>query len=306
MTEELFHMEECAKEKQKTVKQHFVPQYLLRNFLNDEMKLHVYDLHNKRFFSTSPEKVCYQDNLYETKLSDENQSPEDFLLCNDIENTFAKYEGNFATVTRKILKICDFPANQKALVLHNGEREWLLKSVANLIIRNPQNLELLGINEMEEDEMTDQIQRDLVAANAVGIYEDEAIYLHAKKRAALTYELDGSLPNKILESLKKLHFSFLYAGKGEFITSDVPVYLHETKDGKSPSVYFPLSPKVAVLFGTHEKIRECRNRIVFINDEEKVDSFNRGFINLDDGKRFIIGSSKKSLERCVRGFCLTN
>lgn len=50
MTEELFHMEECAKEKQKTVKQHFVPQYLLRNFLNDEMKLHVYDLHNKRFF----------------------------------------------------------------------------------------------------------------------------------------------------------------------------------------------------------------------------------------------------------------
>lgn len=292
-------------EKPKTVKQHFVPQYLLGNFLNDEMKLHVYDFHNKKYFSTTPEKICYQDNLYETKLSDANQFGEKFLFHNEIENIFADDEGNFATVTQKILKKCDSPVNQKALVLHNGEREWFLKSMTNLIVRNPQNMKLLGINEMNEDEMTDSIRKELEKAHDEGIYEDEAIYLHVKKRAALTYGLDGSIPNRILESLKKLHFSFLYARKGEFITSDVPVYLHVTEDGKSPSVYFPLSPKVAVLFGTHEKIRECRNRIVFINDEEKVDSFNRGFINLDDGKRFIIGSSKRSLERCARGFCLT-
>lgn len=82
-------------EKKITKRQHYIPQFYLRRFTDDVGCLHIYDFDRQRYIKSVPNKFGYEKYLYETRLSKPNRMGEEFLLTNDIENTFSKYEGEF-------------------------------------------------------------------------------------------------------------------------------------------------------------------------------------------------------------------
>ncbi|PKV07758.1 hypothetical protein CQR51_0007, partial [Bifidobacterium pseudolongum subsp. globosum] len=72
----------------KTKRQHYVPQFFLRFFTDENGVFAV--LHNKRLrHNVSPKSICYKNNLYETHLSKGN---EDALFPNSLENTLRSTE----------------------------------------------------------------------------------------------------------------------------------------------------------------------------------------------------------------------
>lgn len=81
----------------KTKRQHYVPQFFLRFFTDENGAFAV--LHNKRLrHNVSPKSICYKNNLYETHLSKGN---EDALFPNSLENTLRSTEEMFAKRLRE-------------------------------------------------------------------------------------------------------------------------------------------------------------------------------------------------------------
>ncbi len=103
---------------QNTVKEHYVPQFYLKNFADDNGLLHIYDFKKKKIFTQSAKNICYENNLYETKWENSNPKFGEFVLQNHIENIFCKYEGEFSKVLSKILLTCTPSQNLRTLILH--------------------------------------------------------------------------------------------------------------------------------------------------------------------------------------------
>jgi len=49
------------------IKQHYVPQYYLKNFADENGKFYVFDVNRENEYSTSPKKECYEKLLYDIK-----------------------------------------------------------------------------------------------------------------------------------------------------------------------------------------------------------------------------------------------
>ncbi len=47
-----------------TKKQHYVPQFYLRNFTSEDNKLWVFDRVKKEYYCKTPKEVCYEKYLY--------------------------------------------------------------------------------------------------------------------------------------------------------------------------------------------------------------------------------------------------
>ena len=78
--------------KQFTINQHYIPRFILKNFTKDNM-LQVADISGKstRYFSTSPERICSEKDLYEIKNSDGT-----YFDRNIIEDRFSAIESLLA------------------------------------------------------------------------------------------------------------------------------------------------------------------------------------------------------------------
>lgn len=286
---------------QNTVKEHFVPQFYLKNFTTEKNLLYVYDLERKTFFTQKPKNICYENNLYETKWENVNPKLGNFVLQNDIEKTFCGYESDYANVLTKILKVCNPYQNPNALILHGNEKESFFRFVVNLIVRHPHNMEELSLNKIDEN--NDKISQIRSLLDNMGFGGIESLCYAANKKVMLTYEVENSFPYACLETLKKLDYTFFYAKKSYFITSDCPVCVGEdpvVDNNDQISIYFVLSPKVAVIFGNYPHGHNFRNRMIPI-DIKKVETFNRSLVKHDDNKRFLIGNSDNLIKKYIEG-----
>lgn len=282
------------------VKEHYVPQFYLNKFTDKDGLLHVYDLKQKKFYSPKPKNICFKKNLYETKWQDANPKLGQYVLVNNIENEFSRYENEFATLLQRIIDICTPEQNPNALILQGKEREIFFRFVVNLMVRNPVNMTLLALSKLpKEIEHSDKmlIFRDVM--NKMGLGGADSVYLAAQKRVMLTEEIEGSFPQVYAQYLKKICFTFFYALDSEFITSDVPVCLGDDRtisDEDKTCLYFVLSPKIAVLFGNYSKFKIHKNRMIKV-ESEIVDLFNTKAITHHSCMNMLIGSSQELIER---------
>ncbi|MDG4904552.1 MULTISPECIES: DUF4238 domain-containing protein [unclassified Mesorhizobium] len=96
---------------------HFVPQFLLRNFVDAAGELHVYDRRTSQrgVFNNSPEKVFFESQLYTAYEKDLSKNV-------DLELAFANLEGVLAPVVDRIVQ----GARQgQDVAPHPGERQLL-------------------------------------------------------------------------------------------------------------------------------------------------------------------------------------
>lgn len=288
---------------QQTVKEHYVPQFYLKNFADENGLLHVYDFKQNKFFTQSSKNICYENNLYETKWDNANPKLGEFVLQNHIENIFCKYEYEFSNVLTTILHICNPTQNPNALILQGNERNMFFRFIVNMIVRNPENMKALALNKLDPDDIdNDDVKQIRTVLDNLGFGGTDSICLAAKKKAILTDEFENSFTQKYLESLKRLNYTFFYARTNSFITSNMPVCV-----GNDPSIiesdrrciYLALSPKLAVLFGNYRKTCNLKNRMVHLG-EKQVGSFNRILIKHSDSKRILIANSDSTLKKALK------
>lgn len=88
--------------KQFTINQHYIPRFILKNFIENNM-LQVADISGKntRYFSTSPERICSEKDLYEIKNSDGT-----YFDRNIIEDRFSAIESWLAPRLIDLIQKC--------------------------------------------------------------------------------------------------------------------------------------------------------------------------------------------------------
>ena len=285
--------------------QHYVSRFYLQNFTDADGYLWVYDTQNSCVKRLRPNSICVENYLYETKFEDERAGK--FVNPNEIECCFCKYEGEYSNLVRKIKSICVPEQNTNALILHTKEKRVLISFVVNLFIRNPQNMQKLNLTELP-NEVYNSKDYQIVAKKLLdesGIDDAKSIFLASQKNVMLTEKFPGSLPMQIIENLSSLNFTFLFAQEDMFITSDVPVSAGEDSsiaDGNPNSLFFALTPKVAVIFGNYQFLACKRNRMVPIKHDAVLHLNQLSVVQMHDlHRRWIISCSKDQIEKYVRG-----
>ena len=288
-----------------TKREHYVPQFYLTGFTN-EKKLGVYNYRTGKYYTTTPEKICLENHLYETEWQDANPKLGKYVLENNIENLFSQYETEFSDLLKRISALCVPSQNPNALILRDKEKDVLLRLLVNFIVRHPVNMKLLGLSKLPADvlegEYFAQVQEML---NLMGLGGAKSIFLAAQKKYFLTEgeEIEGGFLRKFVNNfdLKNLNFTFYYAKDSEFITSDMPVcvgYDYMIRGENQTCLYCALTPKVAVLFGNYEDSRYERNRMIPLA-KDIVDCFNTQMIESRRPKRFLIATSVNVIQQYV-------
>lgn len=287
----------------KTVKQHFVPRFYLKHFTDNDGWIHAWNVEKQKCFVTRPQDICYEDNLYETSW--EKESPEfgKYVLHNQIEKYFSRCEVEYAKIQNLILDICQNDMNKKALVLYGEEKEILRKFFANMLLRNPYSMRMLGVDGSLED-LDDNVEIEAFreVAKLLGINDFDALIQVSYKKAVLMDEFPETYVNNVCSDLEKVAFAFFYSREGGFITADFPVAFGRDliiNDQVIQTAYFPISPKVALLWGNYDELKKNSNRVVEVNMESVID-LNMIFLKGNENRfKYIFADCKAALEAII-------
>lgn len=130
--------------------------------------------------------------------------------------------------------------------------------------------------------------------------EFEAIVELAYLDTAL-FRLDKGAPlYDLLVLLLDMDCLFYIAPEGtEFVTTSLPVHIEwkDESDENPCGIYFPLSPRYAVVFG--QRLEEERCVSISHLAAFAVDSFNRMLMNGDGLWKFLIARDRFCLERLI-------
>ena len=114
------------------VKQHYIPRFYLKRFVDSDGTIYVYDVKQDRKYERNYESLGFVKNLYETEWEGDNPKEEKYILRNDIEDTLAEYENEFALFVKELDKRVMPDQNPNALICNKEEKRILRRFAANL------------------------------------------------------------------------------------------------------------------------------------------------------------------------------
>lgn len=286
--------------------QHYVPRFYLRSFTDDSGYLSVVRRDAgglKPVFRTKPENVCAENYLYEVKRRVSN-GDDGFIEKGVIEDALGKIENNLAPAYRTLLSCLDsgkLPKGEECVALISR----LAFLLASLIARSPKWLSRVrgnaGAHSVELLSNAFFSDKDISQMDLAGYgNEFEGIVELACLDTALFRFDKGAPMYDLLVLLLDMDCLFYIAPEGsEFITSSLPVHA-EWKDESDESpcgIYFPLSPRHAVVF--RQRLEEDRYVSITRMAAIEVDSFNRILMNGDGLWEFLIAKDRLYLERLI-------
>lgn len=253
----------------KTVKQHYIPRFFLERFADDSKKLYVYDVKNDKEYEANYESFGYENNLYETKWEDANPKLGKFIMQNDIEDTLAKYDGEFSAFLRDLDRRVIPDQNPNALICNKQEKMVLKRLIANLLFRNPETMDMFDTEEILCDVMKNEEVKEICdMLDMMQWRGGKSVVNAAVKKTMVTEEIEGGESQKFIELLSGLPFMFMFSKSNGFMISDLPVSVgideYAIGDNKT-CVFLPLSSRYAVLFGNYKNTEN--NRMVFLDSK---------------------------------------
>lgn len=287
-----------------TRKQHYVPQFYLQNFKDNEGKLCVYSKKEKKFYKSSPRDICHKRYLYETEWKEPSNEIGQFILFNHLEKLMSERESKYAPVIYKIINICQDLRNSDCLVCNKQEKEILYSFVANLYCRNKWYLELIDKwvkldNVVNDKEL--QVYREIV--ESIGLGDFEAYIQASLKKLCVDDEFTGGSANHFKQQLMLMEYCILETDLYSFITADCPFVCSLSMDENNlfKSIFIPIHPKCGILFfepKIHKDLHEYKNRIYPV-DKEVVYELNRELFNDSEHSEYLISHDFKTLKEII-------
>ena len=93
--------------KQHTVKQHYVPRFLLKQFSSDENHVFVLNRMLNKTYRTSADSICYENDVYDEKWKDVIEELGKYVLDNQIEEYFADLESKTSPLVKHIIVLIE-------------------------------------------------------------------------------------------------------------------------------------------------------------------------------------------------------
>lgn len=285
-----------------TKRQHFVPQFYLKNFTCDNGKLTMYDRRKKKIINDVVSKdLCKVDYLYETYWENGSLYHDKYLVPNYFEKKFAKKESKYAILIQNIINICLSNDNDSALICDKNEKMLLASFAINMFFRNKWTMKMINPDMIMEEE------RKLPCYKAASkLFEDlrwrnpDALLKQAHKAILFDERMTGGTAYETLQDILKLNLTFFVSSEAEFLTSSFPT-LYETTDDQEgithlSKLYIPIHKHVAINYTDGDYARKYRNRKITILDKD-VHKMNRKYLNYTEEQcRFIIGSGEEALK----------
>ena len=116
-----------------TRKQHWVPQFYLRQFADGNGRLWACRRGSDKVFSTRTEDICCERDLHEVRFSEE-RGPSDFYMPNYVEDHLSEVEARLAKPYRRLLEGCD---------TGSVDQEGKLAAcflISHLLVRHPRSI----------------------------------------------------------------------------------------------------------------------------------------------------------------------
>lgn len=277
-----------------TKREHYVPQFYLANFSIPEEHGTVYSL-EATAISPCPKKMtvsrlCYCDDLYESKYNDK------YILHNETEHSFSKYETGQKALIDKIINISNNSTNiNSALILRKPEKEKLFQFVAQLYLRNKSIYQQMYNSLKCQPDGNDNEWKRLMDSFLKQAYNRTII-------STSDGEHEEFQTKDICEYLNTLHYQFCYTRK-IFITSNVPVAIFSVANEYVQEIWVPLAPHVGILFSSRKGL-SVNNRLV--DHTRSTEELNRRIyqapIAAHSSSVLLIASEDKILDvLCERG-----
>ena len=276
-----------------TKRQHFVPQFYLRQFTDKTGKLHCYRKKEKKTFSAHPADICFKNYGYEIENPSGNTR---FLLPNEIEKLFATLEGEYSQVLRSVVSKCLASSNGSILMCTDHEKEVLCSMVSNFLVRN-----LLAVDSYVDHEATQSlVETDQELRNiddllkSMNLGSAKAFLELAQMKLFLNPAEDG-VARIIIDNLSKLNMSFLVSDSNRFVTSDCPVG-HVIDNDRVVNTRLPLSPYVSVVYSSSEISKQFHGKVSYISSHW-VNKLNYEYLSWDLPEMIIAQSPSDLLQQ---------
>lgn len=283
-------------------KQHYVPQFYLRSFTDEDGFLYAVRRGTDgvgSVFKSRTDGICAERYLYEVRRR-VPKAEDVFVKKGAAEHALGKNEDILASNYELLLSCLDarkFPSRDVTCEI----LDHLICLISMLIVRNPV---YLNTERGSADDFADQLkacgfltEKDQTALKAEGFEGEFNSIVEFVLQGIVLFNLTDDTPLHSLVSLMRgMDCCFCVAPDGsEFITSSYPVFAEweDRKDADPYSIYFPLSPRYGAVF----KRKSEGERLVGIStiDSITVDKLNDALINGNDAWDCLIARNRECL-----------
>ena len=249
-----------------TKRQHYVPQFYLKNWCNNENKLWCYDTKIGEIYKTTPNDCCYIKYCYEIgKIGD------DYVLPNTREQDYQRIENEIAPIISKYLKIMD---DEPTFIrdVYNAEAN-IIKSIDKIL------------NIQVDDKFNQKFLEYIM--KSPNFERLDNTNPNSKN------QLGGYFYHQLRDLIKDFYFSIAKTDDLFCISNNPVMYTPQV-------VFFPLNPRYALFFRrkqeSNEKRRYRSNKLIFLDCEDAI-ACSTEYINRGD--RFLYAKDKETLERVL-------
>jgi hypothetical protein len=227
-------------------KQHYVPQFYLKYFIDANSNIHVFDTVNEKRFATTTANIAHDRLFYD------NKPLEKFIGVKQvIEHALANTEAKAADFFRKLIAILE--ANNLGSLTRDDYRK-LADFITTQERRTPEaQTRMKEIAKRANQELENDIQ-----------FQQAYLLLHEDVL-------------KVAEDWCDRYWIFWRNETNlHFYTSDHPVVRYWHKDQQREELFFPITPKYGVSILFREDLRQrAESRILYdLSDPEEVKHFN--------------------------------
>ncbi|WP_027215826.1 DUF4238 domain-containing protein [Butyrivibrio fibrisolvens] len=288
---------------QHTKRQHYVSEFLLRQFTYDGSDAYVLDKEqNNKIFNQNVHNICYKKDLYEQKWDDSNEKLGTYVLDNQIENSFAKLEVKVSVIFQGIIEV--IRAGECSIDLSNQEMECIAEFVTTLYLRHPYVMNSIleyydGVeNEGEVKNLLDVIS---YLFEKMELGSAQSLFEYSKKAGIFNKDIEDSPCYVELGKMKKMPFVFWYSKDIDFVTASFPFYISSFDGRNFQRIVFPIAYDVAIVFFDAMPYL-LKQGMVLEPEKKNVEEDMKCFVRTYSEKlaRFYIARDEAYLERLIR------
>lgn len=271
------------------IKQHYVPQFIMRNFADENGLLCIIDKQSSpiRAITSKATTILFEKDMYETKNLDGS-----YFDRNVIENKFAQIEGHIANVLRAVDSNL---SNRQTLSL--DEEVAFALFIALQLVRLPMVREI--INNSPKGQFTRDVDKEIYdkATYRMMLLSRESGFEYLKENGLVLSE-DAKEQLKG-QSLLEYTASFILSecsiyvltapNDNPYVLSDMPVLIDSFSDAK---YVFPVAPRIAICCCLFEEASKSEFGGFVQAQSEWIEKINKQLCN--KANRWIICKSSYS------------